>query len=120
MKMRTPLAILGILVVALIGMVHSLSGAESRVEEALTQLGLEVIDEAPAGVTPLEVRSLGELRRLLRRSGTDGGFLSDSGPLTSHRAISATAQIAHRIRIHVPRDIGETAKNRTTRCQNAS
>jgi len=77
MRMRRTLAILGILALALAGTAYCASGVDSRLQETLTDLGLEVIDRAPAGVTPLELRSLGELKRFLRRAGTDGLLLTD-------------------------------------------
>lgn len=36
-----------------------------------------MIETAPAGITPLELGSVGELRSFLRRSATDGALLTD-------------------------------------------
>jgi len=75
--MRTSLAVLGILAFAVMGTVYCVGGADAPLEECLTRLGLEVIETAPAGITPLELGSLGELRSFLRRSATDGALLND-------------------------------------------
>ena len=71
MRIRLMMATLGILMLLVASAALGANEADSTLEKSLFRLGLEVIDSAPVGVVPLELRSLGDLKRFIRCSSTD-------------------------------------------------
>ena len=77
MKKLATGAVLGVLLIVVMGVVQSVSAADTALAERLTRLGLEVIEEVPAGITPLELKTLGEVRSLLRSGCSDRVVLTE-------------------------------------------
>ena len=77
MGKRLNLVVLGAALLAVIAAGSCVSGAQASLSEQVTQLGLKIIEEAPAGIMPLEFKSLGELRSFLRRSERSATLLED-------------------------------------------
>ena len=77
METRIRLVGLGVLLLAVVVVAGSVSAASTPIEMQLARLGLGVVEEAPAGVVPLEFGSLGELRNFLRGMGQGGILLTE-------------------------------------------